>query len=163
MSNSQQALDKGHWTTSSLSENCEHNRKKKSFGEDSSAALDRYTIFASYKDDLVYVSSCTHSAQSSWENDKREEKKKMYLFKNEKVNFLTDESLESQPETLRWYVSEKIGAVSLIDGFLQSKEDCVYPPEIGSAWSWFGMHYNHNWFWVTPAEFQGVRIFRYIK
>ena len=163
MSNSQQALEQGQGQLLFLVRTVSITAKKKSFGEDSSAALDRYTLYASYKDDLVYVSSCTHSAQSSWENDKREEKKKMYLFKNEKVNFLTDESLESQPETLRWYVSEKIGAVSLIDGFLQSKEDCVYPPEIGSAWSWFGMHYNHNWFWVTPAEFQGVRIFRYIK
>ena len=50
--------------------------KKGSFGEDSLAPLDRYTLFASHKDDLVYVSSCTHSAQSSWEKGKREETEK---------------------------------------------------------------------------------------
>ena len=68
--------------------------KKKSFGEVSSAELNRYTLFASYKDDLVYdpVVHTEHSLHGG--KDKREETKKMYLFKNEKVNLLTDESLE---------------------------------------------------------------------
>ena len=55
--------------------------------------------------------------------------------KRQTVNLLTAESLKAQPETLRWYVSEKIGAVSLIDGLLQSQEGCVYPPQNGSDWS----------------------------
>ena len=60
------------------------------FGEYSSAALDIYTLFSSYKGNLVYVSKYTHTSQSSLENDNCEEKKKMYLFKMEKVNLLSE-------------------------------------------------------------------------
>ena len=68
--------------------------KKKSFGEDSSAALDRYLLFASYKDDLVYnsVVHTVHSLHGEKTNGRK--RKKKYLFKNEKVNLLTDKSLE---------------------------------------------------------------------
>ena len=49
----------------------------------------------------------------------------MFLFKMENVIVFSD-SLESQPKTWRWYVSEHVGAVRISDGFLQSKEDCVH-------------------------------------
>ena len=79
---------------------------------------------------------------------------------------LSEDSLESQPETWRWFVSEKLGSVRLIDGFLKSQEDCVYPPENGSAWFWNGLHeYNRfrTEYCVAMAEFPGVRLFRFIK
>ena len=45
----------------------------------------------------------------------------MSLFKMEKVNLLSEESFESQPETWRLFVSEKLGSVRIIDGFCRAR------------------------------------------
>ena len=116
--------------------------KTRGFGRKGKAAIGGYNLYSSYKGNPVYISDCTHKIQTGI-RDRRHSW--MYLFKMEKVWYeRCEQRIIAQRDRWRWYVGENVGVVSIYDGFLQSTEDSVNPPENGSAWAWLVLH-NYGW------------------
>eukprot|EP00091_Calanus_sinicus_P006937 TRINITY_DN17763_c0_g1_i1.p1 TRINITY_DN17763_c0_g1~~TRINITY_DN17763_c0_g1_i1.p1 ORF type:complete len:218 (-),score=24.83 TRINITY_DN17763_c0_g1_i1:101-754(-) len=107
------------------------------------AAVEKYNLYSSYRGNPVYISNCTRKI---WTGNIRSmlrmHESWKYLFKMEKVWYEQFEKrLVARHDSWRWYVGANVGGVSINDGFLQSKNDSVSPPENGSSWSSFVMRY----------------------
>ena len=92
-----------------------------------------FTLYSGYNGSLVYISNSplywgNRNPGGNW----------LYLFKMEKVWYeRCEQRLVSRHDSLRWYVSGGVGKLSIRDGFLQSNDDYVNPPEKEGAWTWF--------------------------